>query len=587
MSDVEDASDSEESTGVYEEQALRNSQYKQLRDNFNERVAQVLDRKRDQYAERTPNGYVFRSLEWLMTQPEWQKTITYTEFGKPKKKGFVRLLSEDPLRATRSTAVFAPPPSSVPAGALNLYVGTAVEEIPRVPDDMLPGELLVHIGRLAGIRAGQLLDGDVRYEYLMDWLAQMFQSPGELSRTMLILWSEDEGCGKSSFTKFIGAMLGGFKSKNLYQAALKVSDVTGKHSDAVCNRLLLVLDDVEPKELKKHYEPLMNLVTEESSTTEPKWKQATHGANFCRFIWASTQEVLPMRSEKKNRRIWVLECDPKLSEESTVTYHQPLVEMMNDRNVQRAFYQMLMARNLEGKDWIESRPPSDMMKRWMKAADSARAKPARGRKRETRMETLREYIDGFTSYLAQTYDTYKKRFSPPEEGPPIPDGTVWEDFMQYMESTHTDYWGELGERGYNSLQFSGDLKKADVYDAWPKGPRDPKYKRINGGAMYTLDIDKVRQGILNKRPRLANEDAGASSGVGTHLDTPAVVNAPNVRAEHPPPRDGRVWLMCNACSKFRFVTQAVYNQAQVGEWCCEMNPDRDNPTCNDPEDVES
>ena len=48
---------------------------------------------------------------------------------------------------------------------------------------------------------------------------------------------------------------------------------------------------------------------------------------------------------------------------------------------------------------------------------------------------------------------------------------------------------------------------------------------------------------------------------------------------------GEVWVQCDRCRKWRLVTPAVYSQAQsFDKWYCEMNADRKNPTCQEPED---
>ena len=48
---------------------------------------------------------------------------------------------------------------------------------------------------------------------------------------------------------------------------------------------------------------------------------------------------------------------------------------------------------------------------------------------------------------------------------------------------------------------------------------------------------------------------------------------------------GEVWVQCDRCRKWRLVTPAVYAEAQnFDKWYCEMNADRQNPTCQEPED---
>ena len=155
------------------------------------------------------------------------------------------------------------------------------------------------------------------------------------------------------------------------------------------------------------------------------------------FMWASTQQVLPVRPTR-NRRLCVLEADPDLSKESVPGYHIPIVRMMAQPNVQRAFYQYLMQRDLRGKDWIASMPSSEMLKRWTRAANQkAGKKKVGGGIRATRLKQLQDPITQFTIHLARTHDVYKKRLSRPKEDQAYHE-SVMEDFEEFMETNHSD-----------------------------------------------------------------------------------------------------------------------------------------------------
>ena len=309
--------------------------YKRLKLKFEERVTHILDRKKDPYAFRTAHGHRFYPLRYFKWDPEWQAKLTYRENGRTKVEYFVVVWAGDPTRASCHTSVFAPPPLSVPEGALNLYVGLAVQDVVARANyeadgaASVPPELLRHIGRLAGIRAEEPLDGDPRWEFLMNWLAHLFQAPGERCDTMLVLVSEHDLCGKSVFTDFIGDMLGGNESRQLYGTTRRWGGVM----DVIRDRLLIVVDDVLPRSFRgRMVRTLMQMLTSQDS------------AITCRLMWtAYASDIQPLKEHMEH--VYVFTCDPSLSFEGA-TYHTAIKKMMDAPMVQHSFYEYLLSRRL-------------------------------------------------------------------------------------------------------------------------------------------------------------------------------------------------------------------------------------------------
>ena len=353
---------------------------------------------------------------------------------------------------------------------------------------------------------GERFGDDLRYQYLMNYVAHMFHNPGKRQRTMLIFKSKAEGVGKTQFTDFLGEML---EPDVLYQAEAEVDKVVGRLSVTTRHKLLVVLNDAKSSDVAASKDKLMSLVTDRKSTTRGPYQQASHDDNYCRFIWTTTREMLPVRPTE-NRRLVVFECDDTLAEEGD-SYHTGIYDMYHDPLVQRSFYQSLVWRSEEEVDWLD-RPYSSCLERWTAAAKLQG--PSSGVSGQ-RLLDLHGHIVAFTVMLARTHDEYANAATAKRDKATKeqigPDG-VWEHFVAYMEDdARQTAWEKANKpRPYSAIQFGKDITDArvNIFGAWSK-------KRSNHHQLYTLDVAKVEAQMgasSQKRPRFGDGDDGGASG---------------------------------------------------------------------------
>lgn len=184
--------------------------------------------------------------------------------------------------------VFDPNASDEP-GVLNLWEGYAIR--PAEGDWSL---LRQHIERV-------LCGGDpVRFDYLMGWLARMFQRPAEQGEVAVVM-KGGEGTGKGTLAKAIMRIVG--------HHGLAISNskhLTGNFNAHLRDAIFLFADEALFAGDRAHVGALKSLITEPYLTIEGKFQNATQSPNFLHVMMASNEEwVVPASTDA--RRFFVLE----------------------------------------------------------------------------------------------------------------------------------------------------------------------------------------------------------------------------------------------------------------------------------------
>jgi Family of unknown function (DUF5906) len=145
-----------------------------------------------------------------------------------------------------------------------------------------------------------------------------------------------------------------------FQTSQLKSDVIGRFANVSSNRLLLVLDELEPKEVAEHYRALMDLVTNATRPAERKNVQNVFTVvNMLRIIFSSNDEEALMRVPEKDRKWqWVLAS--MLRRGQVLEYFVPLMAAINTPGVRRAYYDHLMSIDYSSFNFMTQRAHCDL-----------------------------------------------------------------------------------------------------------------------------------------------------------------------------------------------------------------------------------
>lgn len=178
---------------------------------------------------------------------------------------------------------------------LNLYRGWATT--PVAGDWSAIRYLICHV----------LCSGDdVASEYLLNYLAHMVQKPQQLPGAAIILQSEEEGTGKTTFIDLLRRILGTRYCVTTPDAEALV----GKHNDAAMNKVLLHFEEAVAANDRVLESKVKALITNEILTYNPKHIAAISARNYARvFLTSNAKQVAHL--PRHDRRWFVLRVSPK------------------------------------------------------------------------------------------------------------------------------------------------------------------------------------------------------------------------------------------------------------------------------------
>ena len=249
----------------------------------------------------------------------------------PRRPTFIERWMADEDRLEYTNTDFLPPPNNTPSRVFNMFQGFEIEKIsPELPT--LHPLIESHIRSLAGDDKPEEC-----YNYLLNYIADIFQRPGILPGVAIVFKSEP-GAGKDMFFEAIGKMLG----HNMYFATANLEELTGSFNNSH-EKLIVVLNEASGKDTFKSNDIIKNFITETSRLKNEKFVKAYKVRNFARVL-AFTNNDVSFKIMKKGRRFVILECSS--DNIGNTDYFNALYKCLNDKKILRQFYEYLMARDI-------------------------------------------------------------------------------------------------------------------------------------------------------------------------------------------------------------------------------------------------
>ena len=177
----------------------------------------------------------------------------------------------------------------------NLFKGFSYESIDAeiTEDDMLDFE------ELKNYHLKYMCDDNIDIlNYLYSYLAQIIQQPNYLTHIILVLYSKEQGTGKSNFTKFISKIIGASLSE-----FVSIDEIIEKHSNSHVGKLLNTIEEVESSKLYTALNKIKDYSQREEANYNAKNKAIVSLDTFVRYIMCSNN-ALPI--EPDDRRYFVI-----------------------------------------------------------------------------------------------------------------------------------------------------------------------------------------------------------------------------------------------------------------------------------------
>jgi len=186
-----------------------------------------------------------------------------------------------------------PKDSMCPSYVYNMWIKLPVEIIPSLEsNDYLDKSLnwfKNHIKLLCDYN-------QIHYDFIIMWLAQMFQYPE--NKSMQLIFIGEEGAGKGTFVKFLATMLGGLD--RCYNTADPQEDIFGKFNDPMKRAFLVVLNESDKSGIYNNNNKMKDLITEPTIVIRPKGEKAFTMRSVHRFMAFSNNPDPNIKNKRRD-----------------------------------------------------------------------------------------------------------------------------------------------------------------------------------------------------------------------------------------------------------------------------------------------
>ena len=289
-----------------------------------------------EFAYEYENDLVIMNKKTFTTR--WEEWTYKTEKkGEQVEAPFLDTWYKDETKRVYDRIDFLPTPIECPDRVYNTWKGFDIERLDVEPKSC--DKVLELIKTLCG-------DHEESYEYFMDWLAQMFQSPATKTGTAVVFRS-NQGAGKGTLLEILRSMMGVYVAETSNPA----QDIFGTHGNVHVKKILTSRDEVKSSDTSKELARLKNLITSPKCVYNEKGQKMVEVNNSSRFIF-TTNDTFPISLDgKDDRRYAIFECSNRYCKD-TAFWKEFYTAVVGDCRVIKGFYNVLMDRNVADRDWM-------------------------------------------------------------------------------------------------------------------------------------------------------------------------------------------------------------------------------------------
>eukprot|EP01040_Poterioochromonas_malhamensis_P006985 gene6985-7535_t len=337
---------------------LKNKQYTDLKEKYEKEYFKL----HGDYAWYDGNKIVKKSVSSIAEYFKNKKITVYVEQEdddgeiKVKKyvKSFYQVWSEDPKMKEYKEVVFNYDKSKTKEHQFNLFKGFDVERYEMVNTTDNNKLHVIKDGlNVINEHIKILCNHNMDHVKLVKWFfAHMFKHPETLPSLCLVLISK-EGAGKDLLYEFIENMVGEAYTFNVD----KLDGIVGKFNSTFGGKILGVVNETDPVDSQMRRDNIKYVVTAKKVEIEGKHKDPVKTNNCCRLMFfANRLTAFPI--EKGSRRPFIIYCSEeklveKIGAKANKKYFDRLGEVINDKDVQKAFYNELMEIDVDNFNFRE------------------------------------------------------------------------------------------------------------------------------------------------------------------------------------------------------------------------------------------
>jgi hypothetical protein len=145
---------------------------------------------------------------------------------------------------------------------------------------------------------------ETHYDFVVLWLAQMFQYPE--NKSIQLVFIGDEGTGKGTFVKFLTTMMGG--GHRCFNTEDPQNDIFGPFNDPMKKAFLVVMNEADKSNVYNQNNKLKGLITEPNINIRPKGKTSFTMRSVHRFMGFSNNPDPTVKNKRRDFTMKTSNC---------------------------------------------------------------------------------------------------------------------------------------------------------------------------------------------------------------------------------------------------------------------------------------
>jgi len=362
--------------------------------------------------------------------------------GKTIERSFITKWLDDSEIRTYENVDTIIPPFVCPENTFNLWDGFDVEFM-NITSDTTEGLQLIldHLKLLCN-------QNDELYNYLLRWIANIFQNPAKKNNIAVLFKSKEEGMGKNMFFEILQTMI-----SNKYSASVNKPerDVFGTFNGILDNKILVLFDEFASKLGYTYSEELKQFITNTEIDISKKGIESQTKPNMMKVIF-NTNNDFPIKIGTDDRRFVV--ADSSGQPVPTMEYFNKLSALKTNHSVLRAFFDTLMELDLDNYDWISNRPKTDAYN-------------------DMRLVSMDIELRFLINYINEKPSRFE-----------IKCGSLFQEFQLFVSCENSDF-------RTNNIKFGIKIKNLRIDGL--------ENHHTMHGNFYSLDIQKIKNWLTSKK----------------------------------------------------------------------------------------
>lgn len=352
------------------------------------------------------------------------------------KKQFVPEWLKDETVKTYDRIDFLPK-MEAPKNIYNTFTQFEADKITTKKNIFFSNSLMYkHIKNLCG-------NDELCYDYFIKFLAQKVQKPTQITRTSVVLQS-NEGCGKDTFLNWFGNSILG---KKYYVNTESIDLVFGRFNGLIQDKVLIVINETSGKDTFQLSDKIKASITNEVNTIEKKGYESFTNTNCISYVFLSNNKN-PVKVSENDRRFVIFECNSKIA--NNHDYFTALNKEIESKEYDKIFYDLLMTTPIDGYDFTNNRPKTNAYNNIKEATKSP--------------------VISFYEDLIFKYD----------ESFLIGGAELYSKFTTFLKSNNFNY-------EYNNIKFGVELKQYETYII---------KTRTKKGIYYNIKINELKNHLI-------------------------------------------------------------------------------------------